>query len=500
MADNPRLTIELLDRSGSQGAASTNPNQPGAANVPGSDIASDFQKRVSELGAGSSSPSQSTQTPLPSDTLGTALDNQARQNTPSSGYQGIQPANAHLGNLVNGLYNADPNVSAPEIQGLLGISKETATDLLNAARARQAEDNRPSTTPTPIPPPSSTPSPATGRPYQTDNDEYRLEPEPDEEYRLRNTPDAYGASPAPPVTPTYNSYQIDPASDDMLPPVFNYPKPPIPEIIDAEAVEGVSGRQTANVINSAINALGLGGTRLGNVAQTAISTAGSLIPEAGGVGASLLAAAPAVAAVGGALAVATGTYYALDNEAQRAVALSRGYSADVAGAEARAEVNQIMANMRTARRLGDEAADYIENSSSLSSSFQNIRDVISEPALQSFNKNMRGLSVIMDQFSKLADQAPNNDARDKNLSGGIEAINAYGDIGRNQMKYGTIFGGIKSTLELLSYFKADKPKENFEGWFDMLVPHLPPPPPFDAGNNNDKPLGVQFAPIPGLNF
>src|SRR5688572_20482788 len=149
MADNPKLVIELVDRSGNMGQAAPGPSRAGGTDVPGSTLAKDFFDKVTEQGVGGQGQA-ATPSPLSHDAIGTATDNNNRGTsapTAGPGYQGMQPLNANPTNAVGRLYEADPNITAEEISGVLGLTLQVAKELLEAVRGMQ--QSQPASPPAP---------------------------------------------------------------------------------------------------------------------------------------------------------------------------------------------------------------------------------------------------------------------------------------------------------------------------------------------------------------
>lgn len=470
MADNPKLIIELQDRGGAQGA-SPNPNQPGS--YPKDSATEDFQRKITEEGAGKVQ--QPTPAPTPVDPVSTALDNQARQSSsipiPSDILRRGAP-DTQAG-VVAKLLAEQPDIQPKELAQFLQVSKSEADELIRQAKANQRE-NLPSPTPLPseplgMPPRASRSTstasevdPATGIPYPSQTlptPSYgplgnALPPTPNNPGPVIPTrPQDTPSSPVTPATSDTRSYMIDRTSDDLLPSHFQYGKD---VAVDAEVIEEqtnkkqeVSGKQAAAAVTKLSHLIGIPQ----EVAGPAASVLASL-PEAGAIGGSLVALATNPVTIGAAATLAVGAagYYALDNEANRAVALSSQYSPEAVRAIALAEVRQVFANLKSASRLGDEAADYVESKSKISTDLQNIRDILSEPILQKFNKSV-------DAFSRVTN-----------------AVSNYTE--KHETAIQTI---LKTYIDPFNFMGRDKPKEkefNLHDWFDQQVPIPALPAPF----------------------
>lgn len=260
------------------------------------------------------------------------------------------------------------------------------------------------------------------------------------------------------------------------------PKQPVE---DANNTNQFSIGQAQYAVSSLANAA-LGGTPLGGVAQAGVGVLGAvgsaIVTPGVGTGIGLMAAGfAAEAAVVGAVI----------NEANRAVAITRQYSPEVAVAEGLAEVRRIQAELRTTATLGDESAAYITARSQLSSAAQGLRDTAAEPILQVLNENIEGLARVLQGIDNLLE---NNPFFKEAAQGSIEVIAR----GLSTMATGGIdFSLINKVLAKWIDLDANN-KDNFsEKWFNDNFPHLDPPAPF-KGDEQDMPVGVQLAPIPGL--
>jgi hypothetical protein len=155
------------------------------------------------------------------------------------------------------------------------------------------------------------------------------------------------------------------------------------------------------------------GTYARTAATTAAtSTAAGAAGTAGGAGAA--GGAAGAVALGGPVAwgvaatVATvalpvlgaKAYYDTGTKAAEAALLRGGeYSPEVAAARAQAEVNQIMADLRTSRRLGPELAQYTSAQSDLSIERQRFGDSIAKGFLPEINSLLQYQGAILTKFN-----------------------------------------------------------------------------------------------------
>lgn len=158
--------------------------------------------------------------------------------------------------------------------------------------------------------------------------------------------------------------------------------------MDAEVEAPEYGPKTAGRVHHAVSTLGGLASRFGpgpSAVASVVQTAVSQFPEIGEGLAALAPAAPYLAVGASAVALPMAAIIASTNEAERALSITERYSPDVAQARAEANVRQVMADLRTSEVLGDEAANYVENTSRLSAATQGLRDRIVEPWLQDWN-------------------------------------------------------------------------------------------------------------------
>ena len=388
--EEAKVTFRLEDSSSTTPATSPTTAQGGpSAEDVGKVIAADFQKLLSQLGGASSlagkgsQPATVTAPSPPSPSSATAP-----QPSPA-GAQGL------LG-TVQGIYTADPNVTAAELQKALGTTLAEATKLLSAAR---------NVTSVPASAPVASPAASPTAPTRTEDllntPELRRVQEDSwiqsEQLRLGREQERERANRAA------NAQTPPPLSSDQQLTESERRTPPVQAQFrnqeEAEKANTVHPgvQRAANLIAGIAAQGGLVPSAVGNLGASAVANIPSVTALASGLGAAAPYLAVGVAAAG--VPIAAGT--AVINEAERARALIGNLSADVSQAEANARVRDIMSRIRTAQRLGDETGDYIENRSRISSSTQEIRDKISEPILQTLNSRLEDLSNILGIVNKV---------------------------------------------------------------------------------------------------
>lgn len=227
--------------------------------------------------------------------------------------------------------------------------------------------------------------------------------------------------------------------------------------------------KVAGQVQQAVSILAQQAARGGPVSAAVAGTAQTIINQFPALGAALgpmASAAPYLAVGAAALSIPAAAAFALQNEADRAVSLSGNFSPELAQANAEANVRQIIANMRTAETLGDEAAKYVEASSRLSSATQGIRDQLSEPWLQRYNDILEGLASVSEKTSTSSVM----------LTAASEALSK-------------LVIGLPASIGA-AFATPGKPVISPFDWFRTL-PHLTPPAPFTkVGNAMDGAFGA----------
>lgn len=431
MADEARLVVELVDRSPGGQTPTGGPTAASSGSIPGSTLASDFQQQITSGGLpapGTGSATAAAATPLPTP-VPSAVSTPAP--TPTT------PTGDPLLGAVQAIVTASPQTTSGELEAAFGIPGNRAQALLSAAQQQQQQTNAaavPSPMPAPIAPAGQPAAAPTGGPSPQGLTDINSGAMGAGMERLRD--------------------QMDPWQRGLR----NMPT-------DIEAEEPISeyDPKTAGKVHHAISTLGGIASRFGpgpSAIAGVVQTAASQFPEIGASLSALAPAAPYLAVGAAAVALPVAAVIASTNEAERALSITERYSPDVAQARAEANVRQIMADLRTSEILGDEAANYVENTSRLSTSTQGIRDRIVEPWLQDWNN----LLNVVAQSAEAADK--NGD-----LLGGFSALLKTGyDLYSN-----TYF--IKKALAAL----ADQGKKQDLGnpffWFSSQA-HLDPPAPF----------------------
>lgn len=279
---------------------------------------------------------------------------------------------------AQGIVQADPSVTLAELQKALGIPSARAQQLFSAATVQPGgvQPAAPATS-TPLPVPSAGMLPVPPNP---------LSPPP---------PPAITPPPLPP--PVGGT----PPAGPQTPPTPT-PGGPSPTAAANQAAHG------AQAAVNAIAGLAAQGGPMGAAAGHAAAAAAA-VPGAGAALSAvpgLAMAGPIVAAATAALAVPSAAMLTLNSIAQTARGQIQGLSPEVAQAEAQAMVRQLVANMRTSQRLGDEVADFISTRSRLSAAGQGLRDVALEPILQQFNDAQRGLAKATEAVNDFAQKQP----------------------------------------------------------------------------------------------
>lgn len=494
MADEAKVIFELVDRSG-PGSASANPQIPGAGQVPGASLASDFHQRVSstglpEPGAGSAAAPAAPEVPSlsgpsvaqPSGPLTDAPQPAAA--TPSTTISGQGDP---LLETVRQITSADPSVTAAEIQKALGIEAKRAAALMSAmvppATPLAATVPAPSIPPTaPLAAPTPTPTVSAPAPVAAASPAPAAPSEPPK-------PDRGEAIPKPP--PLSREQQLE-ESERRAPPVVQPQMPDSGEPYSKDTAQAVSG-----IVNGiASTAAKLGGP-LGGAEARILSGMAPQLAAAAGASPSLagfatiagpLAAIPA--GIGAGIAFTLGVERALLNEGERARSLIGGFSPEVSRAEAEADVRQIMANLRTSRRLGDEVAEIVEGRSRLSTSLQGLRDIATEGVLRDFGNVIGALAGAAENLNKFVENSPRTQ---KVIQESI-----------SQSLFSSFFPGLGHLFpqQLRDFFdgmnKALKKREGLDNpfqWFGSMD-HVAPP---DwVSGSTVKPSATEFEEIPGL--
>ena len=487
MDDNARLTIELLDRGGGPGQAATSPVIPGSTNVPGSNVVQDFHSQISQDGAGANQGKGSTANqPLPV----VPYIPQPPQVSPYTTSQTASPTSTvdPLLNAVRGILQASPNTTAAELQASFGVTGERATSLLDAALGRQAA--------LPTSPYTTSTGPTTVDPFDNINPTYPF----GNPFDNINPDSPFGGRPRPSPMEPLNRPDYFGRNSPFAEPDFEQTSPQ--DL--TEAARTINNAQTwtspntegreegpnlGGILSSLHGAAALASRfgPAGQFAATAINAGGSILGQFPALAAAmgpLAAAAPYVAVATAAVAVPAAGVAAAINEAERARGLIGNLSPELAQANAEATVRSMIANLRTAGRLGDEAADYTEQRSRLSAASQGLRDIVAEPVLQSFNKTLTGLTTAAERLDAFF---TNNPTFTKGLQVGFgEAL--------NEAKYQF---GPPGLLRYLDYLGEQQKKDRVAntpfGWF-AAQPHLDPPAPFNNAGEGE----VVFANFAGL--
>ena len=244
------------------------------------------------------------------------------------------------------------------------------------------------------------------------------------------------------------------------------------------------GGQVQSTVNSIAHLMHMGGP-LGSAAAGAITAGASVPGVASAIGAAapaLATAAPFVAAaaagVGISVGLATAAFRAVEGTAERAIGNTLGLSPDVSSAAAQAEVRQLMANQRTARILGNEAADFLSARSVIRTEAQTARDLLMEGPLQQLNNILNLQAEATSGFRQLLESIP-APIRNAGTRTAFSSFLNFITPGRlpGMPGLGTVF----DTLSFLGSFapKPAKPDVGLSG----IVPERPRlPAPFNTEN------------------
>lgn len=409
--DGATLRIEFKDDSpqSGQGSPATTPQGSGA-NAPAPHV-EDQQRAITQAGgvgrqaeqryseatttssASVSQPAIATAATVPvSAPLPTPV---ATSSQPISGEAGIAAA-------VQKIVAADPRATAEEIAKLLG----------GGVGVRQIErmmnPGPPPSEPIPNPPaqPRATnPSqavddlifPADLRRVEADrwieSERQRFQQEAEEE-SARQRQQQEAAARNIPRPPPLTRDQILAETERNAPPVQNQPLNVTSQV-----------QTTVNAISHFAHMAGPLGSAVAGVANTAVALPG-VAQAIGAAAPGLVAAAPYVAIAAAAAAIPAAAVSVVTNEANRAISVSRQFSAEVVGAEAQADVRQVLADMRSARVVGDEAAQLVDARSRARTALQGVRDRISEPILEDFAQFNNAVAKFADLINNATDESP----------------------------------------------------------------------------------------------
>lgn len=485
--DEATLTIRFKDESsvGPSGVATTSPQYSGSD--PGSVKVADQQNAITQAGGVGAMAAKNSQA-----SGGGAQPAPTFAPVPPAAPLPVPPINIGttpgdpLLKTVQGIQQADPKVTAAEIAAALGINKTQAQSLLTASAVNPGGAGR--STGLPVPGVNS------GDDLIFPEDRRRLEADKwiaseqerfarehqsqSEQERQQREAQAAAAKIPPPLS----SEQMLAESARRAPPIQGQP-----------SHADTSGVQ--NTVNALAHFAHMGGPMGSAIAGAATSAA--QIP---GVASAIASAAPAavasapyVAATAAALAVPAAGYLTLDSIARTARGQIGGFSTDVAQAEAEASVRQMVANMRTAQRLGDEVADYVENRSRTSAAVQGIRDVVAEPLLKEFNKAGNQLAEAAELLNGFLQKNPNAPVWAGRAVMGQAALSAIPPIIPFIVAYEvwSMLSGSKGTVappedNPLTYYKQ------------MPMPKLPYP--FEEAGYIPTPIDREVSGMPGLSF
>lgn len=514
MADNPKLTIELVDKGGT--ATPSNPGGTSSSQGGGNyyDPTADIQKRITVEGiqVAPIPPAQVVEINQP----------------PYRGSTGFYEANTpDISASIKTVLEQNKDMTASELATLFQINKKTAEEYIakftqQPQQPSQAAPQQPPSTPDPTPKPSSTDAF-----FDRVKDSILSDEEKYDKYvtRLQEglaanklTQDEYNkaVSQARPInelellSERIRQSQMSPEER------FNQTRNRVTEavnqgLLDQEAAnsflerqaqqlepvsEGISLNQATGAISNLSIASGFSRTTGGAVLQSALNTAPAVEGLLGSIGSGAglatigLSAAGVITALIG--AGTTGTYAGIRgvfNEANRAVNVAAPLSPEVAGAQAISELRQFQADLRSSQALGPFAAGFIDRTSAISASLQGVRDNLTAPFLPMLNKTLDDITAVVAGLDKFI-SSPETQT----------ALQIFADTFSES--------GISQLFNLLpddikQYFKkakeeADKNLHSPYQWFDNEYPHLPLPRPFsDSGTKPIDKVDIIGA-VPGF--
>lgn len=521
MSTNPRLTIELVDKGGT--ASPSYPGSPPSSNVP-YDANADAQRNLTTNGI--QIPQATT---LP--TVNPVGDALAVQNAPSlygPGAVGFQNApKPDLMTVAQKMLGDNPGISAKNLADLTGIKQDVAVDLIAKAQSN-TQPQQPSL-------PQTQSVPAIDRFAERVKESLLTEQEKHDRYvaGLDNSlkqgslnQDQFDKAAAvardslqqykdslvtpPPVSAQQEFVERAKRAQEAAPEArltrdteaarkavdenkisaedaHKYLSTTYANISkkgQRDNVDNISASQVGHALNNLASATGLSSLPSGGVLQSALGVlpATTQMLGATSLSAMLLGGAGIVGAAAG---TASASIYAALNEAERGAAISRPFSPEVAIADAVSELRRIQADMRTAAKLGDESAEYINQRSRLSASAQGIRDTFAEPIIADLARSMDNLADILNATNNFLTKS----GLDKLFT---YLVSIYGP--------GTTLDNLRRALQQItpaSWWEEANLEGSPTAWFDNNFPHLPLPSPFIE--TNEKPIGVvDGAGIPAL--
>ncbi len=263
-----------------------------------------------------------------------------------------------------------------------------------------------------------------------------------------------------------------------------------PPVIDADIVgERELRNRVLQVANTAAEAAGMAGP-VGSATAGVLQRLATVLPAGAGaaIPAGVAAALPLVGIAAAGFAIPAAGVAALVSAAETARGQARGLSPELAEAEAQANVRQILANMRTARRLGDELSDFTTARSRLSAAVQGVRDIVIEGPLEELNGNLKLLAQAMEALQQAADRFP-----EATKQAGSDFVRILLNTLFPTFQAGTVFS---LTGKLSNWL--DKQQSQSLGMLDWFhaQPHLPLPAPFSP--TGEAPAAARLSPVPGL--
>lgn len=516
MADNPKLTIELVDKGGTASPANPGGTSGSTGGAAPYDPSVDIQRRITQEGI-----NVAAVNPPP------VVDINPKPISPVGYYEAGNAAGKDISSSIKTVLEQNKDMQASELAKLFQITEQSAKDYMAKSGLNQA----PSSTPVQVPPSPANaptgspaapnqplqPNPAPVNPDPTDafynrvKDSILTEQEKYDKYvskldsglaanKITQTEYDKAVQQAKPVNELESLSERVRQANQTPQERFEQTRNRVGEavqqgLLDQQSANKYLGEQYDKLGNAAGNALnlnqatgiisnmsvasGFSQTTGGAVLQSSLNAAPAvqqLLSASSGTAAALggigVVTALTAAAVQGTRAGINATY----NEANRAAGLSY-LSPELAGAQAISELRQFQADLRTSQALGAGAARYVDSSSSIAASTQGIRDTLVAPFADKFNSSMDDIATITAGLDKLINEP------------GVKSFFSMFSGGRNSgvnLLYDSL------PIQVRDYFEkakqeADKNVNSPYQWFDDMYPHLPLPEPFSE--TNQKPFG-----------
>lgn len=221
--------------------------------------------------------------------------------------------------------------------------------------------------------------------------------------------------------------------------------------------------------------LGMGGGSASTAASTSTTTTTAAVVGGGRLAGMAGPIGLGAAAIAATAALSAAPFIAAANRMSQAREQLAEFSPEVARARAQADVRQVVANLRSADRIGGDTADFTEAVSRLSVLLQDIKDSFVTAVGPEVNALLDNLVIIAKGASVLASlQEKGNDWWRARL--GVDKI--------------------YERLDKIADFLDPNDGDDFMKWFENQPWVMPPDGEVGAGQVQ----GVQFNAIPGLNL